>query len=182
MDKQNEQLVKQIQDGLEKKKRGGKTASLKYNSSAKAGDIRRIGASLLKWYNMPKAVTDEEIAQRLEMYFVDTLERGEIPTVEEMSLALGYDRKTLWAWETGGEGSTPTRRNLIKRAKEFLAGFDAKLVQENKVNPTTYIFRAKNYFGLKDEVEHVITPNNSLGEYADPNEIQQRLSEGVVDE
>ena len=163
-----------------KKKRGSKSASLAHNTSAKADDIRRIGASLLKWYNMERAVTDEEIRERLEMYFVETLKAGEIPTVEEMSLALGYDRKTLWAWEVGREGSTPTRSNLIKKAKEFLASFDSKLVQENKVNPTTYIFRAKNYFGLKDEVEYVLTPNNPLGDIKDSGDIRKRLSEGVV--
>lgn len=179
--KPQDELVKQGEQ-IVKKKRGGKTASVKYNTSAKADDIRRIGATLLRWYNMEKAVTDEEIRERLEMYFVTTLEAGEIPTVEEMSLALGYDRKTLWCWEVGGEGSTPARRNLIKKAKEFLASFDAKLVQENKVNPTTYIFRAKNYFGLKDEVEYVLKPENPLGEAKDPNEIQRRLIDGVADE
>ena len=116
------------------------------------------------------------------MYFVETLKAGEIPTVEAMSLALGYDRKTIWSWEVGGEGSTPARRNLIKKAKEFLASFDAQLVQEGKVNPTTYIFRAKNYFGLKDEVEYVLTPNNPLGEQKDPTEIKKRLIEGVVED
>ena len=177
--KSNGDLIKQGEQ-IVKKKRGSKSASLAHNTSAKADDIRRIGASLLKWYNMEKAVTDEEIRERLEMYFVETLKAGEIPTVEEMSLALGYDRKTLWSWEVGGEGSTPVRRNLIKKAKEFLASFDAKLVQENKVNPTTYIFRAKNYFGLKDEVEYVLTPNNPLGDIKDSGDIRKRLSEGVV--
>ena len=179
VEKKKNDLVEQGEQ-IVKKKRGSKSASLAHNTSAKADDIRRIGASLLKWYNMEKAVTDEEIRERLEMYFVTTLEAGEIPTVEEMSLALGYDRKTLWAWEVGREGSTPTRSNLIKKAKEFLASFDAKLVQENKVNPTTYIFRAKNYFGLKDEVEYVLTPNNPLGDIKDSGDIRKRLSEGVV--
>ena len=55
-------------------------------------------------------------------------------------------------------------------------------MQENKVNPTTYIFRAKNYFGLKDEVEYVLKPENPLGEARDPNEIQRRLIDGVADE
>ena len=177
----NDKLVEQGEQ-IVKKKRGSKSASIKHNTSAKADDIRRIGATLLRWYNMEKAVTDEEIQERLEMYFVTTLEAGEIPTVEEMSLALGYDRKTLWSWEVGGEGSTPVRRNLIKKAKEFLASFDAKLVQEGKINPVTYIFRAKNYFGLKDQQEYVLTPNNPLGDHTDPLDIQKRLEEGVIDE
>jgi len=179
--KPQDELVEQGEQ-IVKKKRGGKTASIKHNTSAKAADIRRIGASLLRWYNMEKAVTDEEIRERLEMYFVTTLEAGEIPTVEEMSLALGYDRKTLWCWEVGGDGSTPVRRNLIKKAKEFLASFDAKLVQEGKVNPVTYIFRAKNYFGLKDQQEYVLTPNNPLGDVTSASDIEKRLIDGVIDE
>ena len=96
-------------------------------------------------------------------------------TVEKMALALGYDRKTLWAWETGGEGSTPTRRNLIKKAKELLASYDAEMVAEGKLNPVTYIFRAKNYFGMRDQVEHVVTPNNPLGDEVNPDDIRKRL-------
>jgi len=178
-EKKKNDLV-EVGEQIVKKKRGSKSASLAHNTSAKADDIRRIGASLLKWYNMEKAVTDEEIRERLEMYFVTTLEAGEIPTVEEMCLALGYPRQTIWRWEAGEEGSTPARRDMIKKAKELLASFDAKMVQEGKINPVTYIFRAKNYFGLQDKQEYVLTPNNPLGEISDTEDIRKRLSEGVV--
>ena len=178
MTKVEEQIVKE----RPKRGRGGTHNFPQIIESPKADDVRRIGFTLLKWYNMEKAVTDEEIRERLYRYFVETLESGELPTVEEMCLALGYPRATIWRWETGAEGSTPARRDLIKKAKEFLASFDAKLVQENKVNPTTYIFRAKNYFGLKDEVEYVLTPNNPLGDMKDADAIKRRMVEGVVDE
>ena len=181
VEKKKNDLVEQGEQ-IVKKKRGSKSASLAHNTSAKAGDVRRIGQNLLYWYNKPKAVTDEEIAERLQEYFVRTLENGEMLTVETMSLALGYPRQTLWKWETGAEGSTPARRDMIKKAKELLASFDAQLVQENKVNPTTYIFRAKNYFGLKDQQEYVIVPNNPLGDRANPEDIQKRLEGGVIDE
>lgn len=183
--KEKNELTKveeQIVQERPKRGRGGTHNFPSVLESSKADDVRRIGFHLLKWYNMPKAVTDEEIRQRLEQYFIETLETGELPTVEAMCLALGYDRKTVWRWENGQAGSTPTRCHLIKKAKEFLASFDAHLVQENKVNPTTYIFRAKNYFGMRDEVEHVITPNNPLGDMRDSMDIKRRLSEGVVDE
>ncbi len=179
VEKKKNDLIEQGEQ-IVKKKRGSKSASLAHNTSAKAGDVRRIGQNLLYWYNKPKAVTDEEIAERLQEYFVRSLENGEMLTVEAMSLALGYPRQTIWKWETGAEGSTPARRDMIKKAKELLASFDAQLVQENKVNPTTYIFRAKNYFGLKDEVEYILTPNNPLGEISDTEDIRKRLSEGVV--
>ena len=179
--KEKDDLIKRGEEVV-KKKRGSKSASLAHNTSAKANDIRRIGQNLLYWYNKPKAVTDEEIRERLQEYFVRTLENGEMLTVEGMCLALGYPRQTIWKWETGAEGSTPARRDMIKKAKELLASFDAQLVQENKVNPTTYIFRAKNYFGLKDQQEYVLTPNNPLGDRANPEDIQKRLEEGVIDE
>ena len=182
MSKDNELTEKNGEVVKKKRGRGGTHNFPQMIESPKADDVRRIGFTILKWYNMEKAVTDEEIRERLYRSFVETLENGEIPTVEEMSLALGYDRATIWRWETGGEGSTPARRNLIKKAKEFLASFDAKLVQENKINPTTYIFRAKNYFGLRDTQEYVLTPNNPLGDTKDPAEIQQRLLEGIADE
>ena len=179
----NNELTEKGEEVVKKKRgRGGTHNFPQIIESPKADDVRRIGFTLLKWYNMKKAVTDEEIRERLYRYFVETLENGEIPTVEEMCLALGYDRKTIWRWENGQEGATPVRCHLIKKAKEFLASFDAKLVQENKVNPTTYIFRAKNYFGLKDQQEYVLTPNNPLGDTKDPAEIHQRLLEGIADE
>ena len=94
-----------------------------------------------------------------------------------MCLALGYPRETIWKWETGREGSTPFRSNIIKKAKELIAAYDANLVAEGKLNPVTYIFRSKNYYGMKDQQEHVITPNNPLGDASSPEEIKKRLNE-----
>lgn len=149
---------------------------------SKKEDVQRIGKNLMRWYGMERAVSDEEIRDRLNYFFVTCFENGEVPTVEKMSLALGYDRKTLWAWENGREGSTPTRSNLIKKAKELLASFDAEMVTEGKINPVTYIFRAKNYFGLVDKQEHVLTPNNPLGDINNPDEIKQRLMDSIPEE
>jgi len=120
--KPNDKLVEQGEQ-IVKKKRGSKSASLAHNTSAKAEDVRRIGMELMRWYNMEKAVTDDEIRERLELFFVSCFESGEIPTVESMCLALGYPRQTVWKWESGAEGSTPARRDLIKKAKELLAQF-----------------------------------------------------------
>ena len=35
------------------------------------------------------------------------------------------------------------------------------MVTEGKINPVVYIFRAKNYFGMKDQQDLVLTPNNA---------------------
>ena len=61
-----------------------------------------------------------------------------------------------------------------------MAAFDADLVMENKVNPTGYIFRAKNYYGMKDVQDHVISAADPLGDKEDPEAIRKRLESGVA--
>lgn len=56
------------------------------------------------------------------------------------------------------------------------------MATEGKINPVTYIFRAKNYFGMRDQQEYVLTPNNPLGDTSNPNDIQRRISESIDDE
>ena len=71
---------------------------------------------------------------------------------------------------------------MIKKAKEILAGIDAKLVSQGKIPQITYIFRAKNFFGLSDKQELVLTPNQPLGTDSDPAELQKRITGSVVEE
>ena len=49
---------------------------------------------------------------------------------------------------------------MIKKAKEILASLDAELVSRGKIPQITYIFRAKNFFGMKDVQDYILTPNN----------------------
>ena len=81
-------------------------------------------------------------------------------TVEKLALALGITRETLWKWEQ----QPGNRGNIIKRAKETIAAYDADMVAKGKLNPVPYIFRAKNYYGMKDNQDITITPNNPLTE------------------
>ena len=182
MSKENSVIQKGEEIVKKKRGRGGTENFPTTLSGTKKEDVQRIGSNLLKWYKMPKAVTDEEIAERLNMFFETCIANGEVMTVEKMALDLGYGRATIWKCETDGEVCTPARRYLIKKAKELLASFDAEMVTEGKINPVTYIFRAKNYFGLQDKQEYVLTPNNPLGDTKDPSDIQKRLEEGVIDE
>ena len=89
-----------------------------------------------------------------------------------MALALGTIRQTLWEWEQGSKG--PVRRDMVKKAKEILAGIDAKLVSQGKIPQVTYIFRAKNFFGMRDQQEVVLTPNNPLGDTQNAEQLRQK--------
>ena len=116
--------------------------------------------------------TDDECAERLNEYFTRLSETGEIPTVEKMCLALGTVRATVWEWEQGKIGHT--RADMIKKAKEILSAMDAELVSSGKLPQISYIFRAKNFFGLKDQQEVVLTPNNPLGDTGDPEALKEK--------
>ena len=147
-----------------KKKRGSKSASITANLKAKKEDISRIVGESVQYFHRPIVKDDDELAERLNEYFDQCQTTGQIPTVEDMSLALGTTRKTVWDWENGC-GCSRIRSDMIKKAKEILAAIDAKLVSENKIPQITYIFRAKNFWGLSDKQE--ITVSTNLGNEQD---------------
>ena len=58
------------------------------------------------------------------------------------------------------------RALVIKKAKYFCKTFDAKMVISGKLNFLAYCFRAKNYYGMVDKQEVVLTPNQNPEEYS----------------
>jgi hypothetical protein len=54
------------------------------------------------------------------------------------------------------------------------------LMEDGKVNPVTGIFWQKNYDGMKDQQEVVLTPNTSpLGEQKDTEALKQKYLEST---
>ena len=53
---------------------------------------------------------------------------------------------------------------------------DAELAQEGKIQPVVYMFRAKNYYGMKDQQDVVLTPNTN-SDYQDPATIAAKYEE-----
>ena len=153
-------------------KRGSKSASIEKTTTATKQEISQILNNSLYWRNHPKVHTDEECADRLNEFFTHCAETGEIPTVEKMCLALGHTRMSVWNWEQGSQGNA--RKEMIEMAKEILASIDAELVSRGKIPQITYIFRAKNFFGLSDKTEVVLTPNNPLESNMSSDELRQR--------
>ena len=161
------------------KKRGSKSASLTATTTAKADEISKAIQESYQYFNRSIVKTDEECAQRLNDYFKQCAEQGQIPTVEDMCLALGTTRQNVNKWEHG-IGASAERRDMINKAKEILAGIDAKLVSQGKIPQITYIFRAKNFFGLTDKQEVVVTPNSPLGDTKDSKALEAEYVDSVV--
>ena len=168
-----------VKDIVQKKKRVSHSPYTIETSSASSGEITDILNSVLRWQKATPVRTDEECATRLELFFNSLAETGELPTVEKMALALGVTRMSLWNWENGVKCSA-ARTEMIRRAKEILAAMDAELVSRNKIPQVTYIFRAKNFFGMKDQTDVVVTPNNPIGAEIPEEELRKRIEGDVV--
>lgn len=163
----------------EKKTRGGKLLSSRKNlRNVKEGDIGRIVNESFQYFNRRPPKDNEECAERLNEFFAQCARDDQMPTVEDMALALGVTRKTVWEWETGVRRD-PERQYMIQKAKEIIAGIDAKLAAEGKIPQVVYIFRAKNFHGMKDQQDVVFTPNQPLGEQADAHALQQKYLEAA---
>lgn len=143
--------------------------------------VSKLIDEVLTEYKRPRVRSDEELAARLNDYFERCSARGQIPTVEEMAMSTGYSITTLLDWEHGkNKGFSSETSLIIKKAKDFLKTFDAKLVITGKMNFLAYCFRAKNYYGMADKREVVLTPNNPLGDARDTKALEAQYIESVT--
>ena len=145
--------------------------------------VSKLLGEVLVEYRKTRVKSDEELAQRLDDYFTRCATSGQIPTVEEMCMCTGYTQCTCNDWISGrNKGFSPNTSVIMKKAKEILKTFDAKLVISGKLNFLAYCFRAKNYYGMTDKQEVVLTPNQPLGEQLSPEDLQQKYLTDIAAE
>lgn len=125
---------------------------------AKSRALRRT--MLIKSLNTSRCTTSQELADRFDKLFEMCFHNNFIPTVEALALCSGWDRRTIHDIETGVSHKGDGMSDVIKNAKDFIATLEAELARDGEINSTVYIFRAKNYFGMTDKQEVVVTPNN----------------------
>ena len=142
--------------------------------------VSTLLTEVLVEHKQPKVQSDEDLAERFNDYFTRCAVRGQVPTVEEMCMSTGYAQSTIWDWETGRrQGFSNSTAEIIKKAKDVLKTFDAKLVISGKLNFLAYCFRAKNYYGMVDKQEMVVTPNMNNDSDYNADDIRKRyLTDG----
>ena len=160
---------------VQKKKRGLKPASMDANFKGDKADISRAIINATRYIKAERCKTDEEFGERIERYFEECTREGIIPKWETLGLALGITRSEAWNIATGRKGN-PVRQRMMQRAKDILAAIDAELVQTGKVNPVVWIFRAKNFYDMKDTQDVVVTPKQPLGEMQTTEELADKYS------
>lgn len=125
-----------------------------------------------------KVRSDEELCERLNWFFSECARTQQIPNVEKMANALGYHVNTLNDWERGVNGGFSSNTgSIVHQAKQILASIDAELSQEGKMQPVVYLFRAKNFYGMKDQQDVVVTPNTAGIDRVDAATIEAKYAE-----
>lgn len=100
---------------------------------------------------------------------------------QAMYLALGINKDQVERWSKG-YAPTPLHSEFIKKCKIICSTFRETYMQDGKVNPVVGIFWQKNYDGLKDQQEHIVTPPNPLGDGEDRQVLQQKYLDQLPDD
>ena len=136
--------------------------------------------AVFRWRGQPIVKSDQEVAERLTFFFQSCADTGEMPTVEKLALALGTYGERVRKWERGADmlpGMTESTSDMIRKAKQMIQATDAELVIKGAMGATQYIFRAKNYYGMTDNVEPVVAAKDKT---QSKEQLEKRYSE-VVD-
>ena len=166
-----------------KKNRGAPPPQVRRGFGETAEDkalISKLLTEAFDAYKQTKVKNDEELAERWDKYFKMCAETGQVPTVEEMAMYTGYTYATVYDWEMGRRnGFSAETANIVKKAKEYLKMFDAKLVMSGRSNPIVYFFRAKNYYNMRDQQDITIIPTTQNdGEYSAEDITKRYLEDG----
>jgi hypothetical protein len=127
------------------------------------------------------------VRERITAYFTLMAERDQKPTMNGLSMALGVDPKTMRevrdnkpshrALEKYGyteNGASEEVKQLVRQACNIMSSLWEDYMQNGKINPASGIFLGKNFYGMRDEVEHVISPAHDPADDYSAEEIAKR--------
>lgn len=120
------------------------------------------------------------VADAIDGYFRYCIDRDLRPGNLGLYAALGLSKQDVSDALRGASHrlSSPTI-DLIKKAKQALSTYRELLGSQGKLNPVTLIFWQKNYDGLKDQQDIILTPNTVIDAAMTPEEIAQKVSEDI---
>lgn len=121
---------------------------------------------------------DDELCERINWFFMECANTQQLPSVEKLANAIGIHRNTLLRWGNGdAKGFSPVTKDIVTQAKQILASLDAELATEGKTQPVVYMFRAKNFYDMRDQNDVVVTPNVATIERVSPAELEAKYAE-----
>lgn len=156
------------------KKRGSKSASFEENFTGSEKDLSDYIRASAKYLKVEQPANDAEAFERISDMFEDCASNNSVPTVEKLALCLGTTIEMLRHWEYRGDKGQ-ARSLMIKRAKQIIASIDAEAVLNGKLNTICYLFRAKNFYGMSDNVTIEHKAATPLGDSQDQSMLVNAL-------
>lgn len=176
-DRAVDRVLRKIDPGKMTNINGPRITSIEAQNTATRDEIRQLMNESLYWYYMEPVRTDDETAERLNLFFRHVQETGEIATVEKLCLCLGITPKQLIRWRGGEVGVV--RRQMCEKAVSIIAAMDSSLVTARKIPEVTYIFRSKNYYGMSDKQEIEISADTPYEEES-PEQLRERYLKSIA--
>lgn len=141
-----------------------------------ASDNKKYMESVYTLWGLSKIDLDDakQVEQRIGWYFGHCAEKGIKPSVAGLALALGIDRKTLYAWGEGYRRNAQPHVDLIKRARDAIICATEFYAQDGKMNPAIAIFLLKNHGGYTDAQQLTVE--------AKQQEFEERKMSDVLEE
>ena len=141
-------------------------------------NARYLRYAMASWDLPPIDISDpKQVEHRIVEYFTYCADNDRKPNIKGLGNWLGVSDETVRRWRIG-DYRTETHCGVIKKAVDALQEMWWEYGQNGKCNPASWIFIGKNAFGMRDEQQVVITPNNPL-DGMDPDQTRSRYLQAL---
>lgn len=124
---------------------------------------------------------DRKNKEELDQRFYDYLNLCRIYQIQPSNmacyLALGVSKQEMSKWENHEIGTT-LLWDFSKKVKQTISTFREIAANEGKINTVWAIFMGKNYDGLKDQQDVVVTPN-VIGQTDDATTLAEKYRDNL---
>lgn len=136
-------------------------------------------------YSLTMEELDLSDAEAVEQRFYDFLdlcdEHGLKPMVTGLAMAFGINRSQLTRIGQGDESVlarklTAKSRHAVKKAYDFMQVSWEINLQTERGNPVKWLFLGKNYYGMRDQTEQVITRRDEGMALPAPEEVAAKYA------
>jgi hypothetical protein len=149
-------------------------------------DKKVIGMIAAKYFgDLPSVDMNNpiEVQQRLDFFFDACIEARISPVVEWIALVLGIEWPSLRQIMTGKRRDDSLQQKCILKLILQMQSMWAYNGMYGQENPAEWIFRAKNYFGMRDNVEVTVAPpEQPLGDAQSAEQLAQKYQTALPKE
>lgn len=127
--------------------------------------------------NTFRVKTPQQMEERLQQLFDLCVQSGDIPTYENLAVACGIPIRTFYEMQTGNNEIHAEFLPIVKKAKDIIAQMESSMAMDGKMPSVVWIFRAKNYAGMRDVQQVEVAPTSSGDVPKNSNDLVAALPE-----